>query len=111
MVPLKIVSNVSRFKPTLNLNRGLNSLNSISDFINVLGTPGFVLVLDVLGPGEGSKCSTVLVILPNVLFPDPYEPLVFDNGVSSVNLNSGIDSFFVLVLKLYSISFEASEVT
>ena len=37
MVPLKIVSNVSRFKPALNLsrvladlNRGLNSLNSIS---------------------------------------------------------------------------------
>ena len=38
MVPLKIVSNVSRFKPALNLNRvladlnrGSNSLNSISD--------------------------------------------------------------------------------
>ena len=37
MVPLKIVSNVSRFKPALNLtrvladlNRGSNSLNSIS---------------------------------------------------------------------------------
>ena len=39
LVPLKIVSNVSRFKPALNLNRvladlnrGLNSLNSISGF-------------------------------------------------------------------------------
>jgi len=38
LVPLKIVSNVSRFKPALNLNRvladlnrGSNSLNSISD--------------------------------------------------------------------------------
>ena len=38
MVPLKIVSNVSRFKPALNLNRvladlnrGSNSLNSISE--------------------------------------------------------------------------------
>ena len=38
--PLKIVSNVSRFKPALNLNRvladlnrGSNSLNSISDLI------------------------------------------------------------------------------
>ena len=38
MVPLKIVSNVSRFKPAFNLNRvladlnrGSNSLNSISD--------------------------------------------------------------------------------
>jgi len=37
LVPLKIVSNVSRFKPALNLNRvladlnrGSNSLNSIS---------------------------------------------------------------------------------
>ena len=40
MVPLKIVSNVSRFKPALNLNRvladlnrGSNSLNSISGFL------------------------------------------------------------------------------
>ena len=39
MVPLKIVSNVSRFKPALHLNRvladlnrGLNSLNSISGY-------------------------------------------------------------------------------
>ena len=39
MVPLKIVSNVSRFKPALNLNRvladlnhGSNSLNSIYQF-------------------------------------------------------------------------------
>ena len=41
MVPLKIVSNVSRFKPALNLNRvladlnhGSNSLNSISGLLN-----------------------------------------------------------------------------
>jgi len=41
MVPLKIVSNVSRFKPAFNLNRvladlnrGSNSLNSISDNTN-----------------------------------------------------------------------------
>ena len=40
LVPLKIVSNVSIFKPALNLNRvladlnrGVNSLNSISDFL------------------------------------------------------------------------------
>ena len=39
LVPLKIVSNVSRFKPALNLNRvladlngGSNSLNSISGY-------------------------------------------------------------------------------
>ena len=44
LVPLKIVSNVSRFKPALNLNRvladlnrGLNSLNSTSDPQNILG--------------------------------------------------------------------------
>ena len=42
MVPLKIVSNVSRFKPALNLNRvladlnhGSNSLNSISGLIKL----------------------------------------------------------------------------
>ena len=42
MVPLKIVSNVSRFKPALNLNRvladlnrGSNSLNSISEIIHI----------------------------------------------------------------------------
>ena len=42
MGPLKFVSNVSRFKPALNLNRvladlnrGLNSLNSISDFLEI----------------------------------------------------------------------------
>ena len=44
LVPLKIVSNGSRFKPALNLNRvladlnrGLNSLNSTSDPQNILG--------------------------------------------------------------------------
>jgi len=44
LVPLKIVSNVTRFKPALNLNRvladlnpGSNSLNSISgNLINLL---------------------------------------------------------------------------
>jgi len=44
LVPLKIVSNVSRFKPALNLNRvladlncGSNSLNSISGLSNAVG--------------------------------------------------------------------------
>ena len=43
LVPLKIISNVSRFKPALNLNRiladlnrGSNSLDSISENINFL---------------------------------------------------------------------------
>ena len=42
LVPLQIVSNVKRFKPALNLNRvladlnrGLNSLNSISGPLNM----------------------------------------------------------------------------
>ena len=42
LVPLKIVSNVSRFKPALNLNRvladlsrGSNSLNSASDLSDI----------------------------------------------------------------------------
>ena len=73
------------------------------DFINVLGTPGRVLVLGFICPGEGSNCSTVLDILPDVLFPDPDEPVVVDNVVSSVILKSGLDSFCVLVLILYSI--------
>ena len=38
MVPLKIVSNVSRFKPALNLNRVLADLNRGSNSLNsVLG--------------------------------------------------------------------------
>ena len=46
MVPLKIVSNVSRFKPALNLirvladlNRGSNSLNSISESLISSNSP------------------------------------------------------------------------
>ena len=73
------------------------------DFINVLSTPGRVLVLGFICPGEGSNCSTVLDILPDVLFPDPDEPVVVDNVVSSVILKSGLDSFCVLVLILYSL--------
>ena len=45
LVPLKIVSNVSRFKPALilnrdfaDLNRGSNSLNSISVYITIIIT-------------------------------------------------------------------------
>ena len=34
MVPFKIVSNVSRFKPALNLNRGLADLNRGSNSLN-----------------------------------------------------------------------------
>ena len=61
MVPLKIVLNVSRFKPALNLNRvladlnrGSNSLNSISDqliWISTVETSNFVLnplLLDII---------------------------------------------------------------
>ena len=40
-------------------------------------------------PGEESKFSTVLVILPDFLFHDTYIPVV-DNAVSSVILNSPI---------------------
>ena len=63
------------------------------DFINILGTPECVLVLGVPGPGKESNFSTVLVILPDLLFPDPDEPVVVINVVSSVILNSGIDFF------------------
>ena len=53
MVPLKILSNVSRFKPALisnralaDLNRGLNSLNSISGYTNqIVFSPLFTLNL------------------------------------------------------------------
>ena len=41
------------------------------DLTNVLGTPGRVSVLGVLSPGERSNFSTVLVILPDLPFPDP----------------------------------------
>ena len=41
-----------------------------------MGTPGRVLVLDVLSPGEGSNFSTVLVILPDLLLHDPDDLLL-----------------------------------
>ena len=54
MVPLKIVSNVSRFKPELNLNRvladlsrGSNSLNSASGYQNCVQCT-FDMALDFL---------------------------------------------------------------
>ena len=53
LVPLKIVSNVARFKPALNLNRiladlnrGSNSLNSNSGYLTALAN--FFLFSDVL---------------------------------------------------------------
>ena len=53
LVPLKIVSNVSRFKPALNLNRiladlnrGSNSLNSNS--VYMLGSHVLINVLETL---------------------------------------------------------------
>ena len=59
-------------------------------FINVLSTLGHVLVHVVLGPGEGSNFFAVLAILPDLLFPDPDEPVVVDNSVSYVILNPGL---------------------
>ena len=41
MVPLKIVSNVSRFKPALNLNRVLADLNRGSNSLNSRSDKGF----------------------------------------------------------------------
>ena len=61
-------------------------------FINVLGTEDTfwrVTILSVLSPGEGSKFSTVLVNLPDFLFPEPDEPVV-DTVGSPVILSSGL---------------------
>ena len=55
MVPLKIVSNVSRFKPALNLNRVLADLNRGSNSLNSI-SGGFVQVInleDLLGRKPG----------------------------------------------------------
>ena len=58
------------------------------DCLSVLGTPGRVLLLGVLGLGEGSYFSTGFVILP-----DPDDPVAVNGAVSSVILNSGLVSF------------------
>ena len=63
------------------------------DCLSVLGTPGRVLLLGVLGLGDGSYFSTGFVILSDLLIPDPDDPVVVDSDVSSVILNSGPDSF------------------
>ena len=63
------------------------------DRLDDLGTPGRVLLLGVLGLGEGSYFSTGFVILPNLLVPDPDDPVMVDGAVSSVILNSGLASF------------------
>ena len=43
LVPLKIVSNVSRFMPGLNLNRGLADLNRGSNSLNSISERPFIL--------------------------------------------------------------------
>ena len=60
MVPLKIVSNVSRFKPALNLNRVLadlirdsNSLNSASDQGIFVSGDGLLLSVSALARAGG----------------------------------------------------------
>ena len=62
------------------------------DRLNDFCTPGRVLLLGVLGPGEGSYFSTGFVILPDLLVPDPDDPVAVDRAVSSVILNSGLVS-------------------
>ena len=65
-------------------------------FINVLGTEDTfwrVTILGGLGPGEKYKFSTVLVNLPDFLFPEPDEPVidvVVDTVGSPVILSSGL---------------------
>ena len=63
LVPLKIVSNVSRFKLAHNLNRvltdlnrGLNSLNSISDFEITSCSKNLPLSYKAIMFGELSRC-------------------------------------------------------
>jgi len=63
------------------------------DRLNDFGTPGLVLLLGVLGLWEGSYFSTGFVILPDLLVPDPDDPVAVDGAVSSVILNSGLVSF------------------
>ena len=63
-------------------------------------------------PGEGSNFSTVLVNLPDFLFPDePVVDVVVDNAGSSVILSSDNDSFCISGSILLSLSCEAAEVT
>ena len=73
----------------------------------MIDEPDFINVLGILGVGEESNFSIVLVILPDFLFPDPDEPVVVDNVVSYVILNSGIDSFCISGSILCSISCQA----
>ncbi len=59
------------------------------DRLNDLGTPGRVLILGVLGLGDGSYFSTGFVILPDLLVPDPDDSVAVDGAVFSIILNSG----------------------
>ena len=52
-----------------------------------------------------------LVILPVLLFPDHNDPVVVDSDVTSVILNSGLDSFCVSGLILCTVSSEAAKVS
>ena len=63
------------------------------DRLNDLGNSGRVLLLGVLGLGEGSYFSTGFVILPDLLVPDPDDPVSVDGAVFSVILGSGLASF------------------
>jgi len=70
LVPLKIVSNVSRFKPALNLNRGLadlnhgsNSLNSISGLTNLLLDVQFFNF-----PSDHQKSFTPVFLIQGLFF-------------------------------------------
>ena len=80
------------------------------DRLNVLGTPGRILLLGVLGLGEGSYFSTGLVILSDLLIIDPDDPFAVDRDVSYVILNSGLDSFCFLGSIPCAASSEAAEV-
>ena len=80
------------------------------DCLNDLGTPGRVLLLGVLGLREGSYFSTGFVILPDLLVPDPDDPVSVDGAVSSVILTSGLAFFCFSDSILCASSSEVSEV-
>ena len=89
MVPLKIVSNVSRFKPALNLNRVLADLNRGSNSLNSISGHS---VLSKLSKSESdhSYVSAIHYFWPNC---HPFTIYILWKPINFVSLNSNTKGF------------------
>ena len=108
MVPLKIVSNVSRFKPALNLNRVLADLNRGSNSLNSISVLSSIPWMPILWEDDCSPVPARYYVLYKMIFyTTKFQQLlkgVFAKNERGYRLNAIKKRFWSLLILLLSVA-------